>query len=123
MGSGAEFQHARPTLGEWVHYAAHGSGDGTHPKVCRAAVVTGTGAWMETAAIRNNWAPGEPPTHGATRTLMQRWDDYAASLLVHNPNGQYTPLCEFDPGRAGDDPFRGGTWHRPGTGCRPGGTR
>jgi len=31
---------ALPRLGQPVHYLAHGSADGTYPKVCRAAIVT-----------------------------------------------------------------------------------
>ena len=30
----------KPTIGRMVHYQAHGSPDGTHPSVPRAAIVT-----------------------------------------------------------------------------------
>lgn len=104
-----------PAIGDAVHYRAYGTPGGEFPAACRAAIVTGTGAWVNTYEGPSPATPG----HGDVRTVLQRWHDDAISATVHNPSGEYRGILVHDPT---SDP-RGGTWHRPGVACRPGGTR
>jgi hypothetical protein len=83
----------RPTVGRMVHYVAHGSKDGTHPKTCRAATV---------AALPKGYAPG----------LM------VVSLVVLNPQGTFfdQAIRHAATRECGDDAMDRtppATWHWP----------
>lgn len=77
-----------PTVGRIVHYMAHGSKDGTHPQVCRAAIVT------EVTEHDDKGQPSDTPV---------------IHLTVFNPTGWFLNPCAHAPA----DEMRGGTWHWP----------
>lgn len=109
-----------PDLGDRVHYVAHGSADGTHPRACRLALVTGVGGWIadEVRAL-----PDAPSTR---RVVVESWRIDAVAAHVLTPGGWFVhEALSYDPGRTGEqgDPVlctgrlhRPGTWHWPGVG-------
>jgi hypothetical protein len=105
-----------PALHDQVHYVAYGTPGGEYPRACRAAIVTGVGAWLDD----QEQEPSNPyPNDGAQRIRQQTYHADAASLTVHNPTGMFLNVCAHD--QAADP--HGGTWHYPGDHCHPGGTR
>lgn len=92
-----------PTIGRTVHYVSYGTPGGEYTSVCRAAVVTEVGAWVDVAGtVTEQEMDGE-----RFRTITQVWKDDAARLNVLNPTGAFFNTCEFSPDNIG------GTWHWP----------
>lgn len=103
-----------PYLGAAVHYVAHGSKDGTYPRVCRTARITEVGAWVTPPGP----IPDREPRAGEQRTLTQTWEPRAVALTVLNPTGLFfPPVCEYHDGEmfsgSGGVQYPPGTWHWP----------
>lgn len=102
-----------PELGSHVHYVAHGSADGTHPRACRLAIVTGVGAWV-VEEVREL-----PDAIANRRVVVERWDVDAVSARVLTPTGEFThEALPRDSGRIaeqGDPVLCTGKLHRPAT--------
>ena len=105
-----------PELGERVHYVAHGSADGTHPRACRLALVTGVGAWV-TEEVRD--LPDSPATR---RVVVERWEIDALAVRVLTPTGEFVhealrrdsgARAERDAEMCTGRAHRPGTWHWP----------
>lgn len=109
-----------PDLGDRVHYVSHGSADGTHPRACRLAWVTGVGGWV-TEEVRSL-----PDGLDTRRVVVERWAPDAIAARVVTPTGDFVhEALARDPGRRGEpgEPtlctgraHRPGTWHWPGVG-------
>lgn len=109
-----------PGLGDRVHYVAHGSADGTYPRACRLATITGVGGWV-TDEVRD--LPGGTATR---RVVVERWDIAAVAAHVQTPTGWHVhEVLAYDAGRGAEqgEPglctgrvHRPGTWHWPGVG-------
>lgn len=109
-----------PQLGDRVHYVAHGSADGTYPRACRLATVTGTGGWV-TEEVRTL-----PDGLDTRRVVVERWAPDAVAAHVQTPTGWFIhEALEHDAGAAAesDGPLLctgrahgPGTWHWPGVG-------
>lgn len=101
----------RPSVGRIVHYVSHGTpvrNDGTqaYTSECRAAIVTGIGAWITVKTTKMDSysrSEGRP-----IRKLDQWFYDDAVSLAVLNPTGQFFNECKHD-----ESDRLGGTWHWP----------
>lgn len=89
-----------PTVGRVVHYVSYGTPGGEFPSVCRAALVTEVGGWVDD--ITTHLEEGR-------RLVEQVYDPELCALVVLNPTGQFFNTCRHDetPGRPG------GTWHWP----------
>lgn len=106
-----------PELGDRVHYVSHGSADGTHPRECRLALVTGVGGWV-VEDVRTL-----PDALANRRVIVERWDIDAVHARVLTPTGDFVhEALDHDPGRTPErgDPtlctgrlHRSATWHWP----------
>lgn len=113
----------RPSIGQLVHYTSFGTPGGEYRPMCRAAVVTEVGQWVQveiTEPDSFDRSEGRP-----IRMVEQWWFDDAVALAVLNPTGMFfngagTVACRHDelpppdkivPGER--TAHLGGTWHWP----------
>jgi hypothetical protein len=92
-----------PSVGHPVHYVAYGTPGGEYQSVCRHAVVTEVGAWVNVAY--------EDETVGGfgqrARTVIQNYQEETCAVVVFNPTGQFFNTVRHDEERTP------GTWHYP----------
>lgn len=128
----AEAAHRTPVTTRIVHYVSYGTPGGEYPSVCRAAMITGVGAWLPNAQPATETDPA-PPRDGDVRKVIERYHADACSLTVFNPSGMFLKVCRHDPGDVVDRDaaahgapvvrrYPGGTWHWPSDTCICGGT-